>query len=83
MNTPKATHDPELLSVVNPYDLSPIGSVSLCCWETIDKYLEIAHGLFKNHKCWLPKTKRIDVLTKTIAIMKERFDVLAFQVDSK
>ena len=71
---------PEMLPVVNPYDLSDIGSVPLSDWDIVDGYLNIAHGLYRNRKCWLPKTKRIDVLTKTAALMKARFEELAFLI---
>ena len=80
MNKQNTANDLEQLQVVNPYDLSPIGSVSLSNWNTIDKYLEIAHGLFRNRNFWLSTTKRIDVLAKTAVLMQERFDALAFQI---
>ena len=70
----------EPLQVVNPFDLSPIGSVEWTDWETIDKYLDIAHGLFRNRKNWLPAHKRIEVLKNTAKIMAERFEKLAFQI---
>jgi len=68
------------LLVVNPFDLSPIGSVSITNWETVDKYLEVAHGLFRNRKNWLPKTVRIEILKKTAFIMEERREQLAFLI---
>lgn len=37
-----------VLEVVNPYDLKTIGSVPLTCWDSIDNYLDIAQGLFRD-----------------------------------
>ncbi len=68
------------IEVVNPFDLKPIGSVSLTDWETVDQYLETAHGLFRNRKAWIPTYQRIDILKKTAKIMSERFEALAFQI---
>lgn len=68
------------LEVVNPFDLKPIGSVKLTDWDIVDKYLEIAHGLFRNRKSWLPSYKRIEILKKTAKTMAERFDALAFGI---
>ena len=55
-----ATHN--VLEVVNPFDLKAIGSVTLSDWDAIDKYLEIAHGLFRNRDDWLPTYRRIEIL---------------------
>jgi hypothetical protein len=52
MTSKKAAKD--VLEVVNPYDLKTIGSVPLIGWDTIDKYLETAHQLFRNRSNWLP-----------------------------
>jgi len=70
----------DVLEVVNPFDLKAIGSVRLADWDTVDKYLEIAHGLFRNRCNWLPSYQRIEVLKKSAKIMEERFDALAFQI---
>lgn len=69
-----------VLEVVNPYDLKTIGSVPLTGWDSIDNYLDIAQGLFRDRKNWLPSYKRIEILTKTAKIMEERFEDLAFQI---
>lgn len=34
---------PEMLPVVNPYDLSDIGPVPLSDWDIVEGYLNIAH----------------------------------------
>ena len=76
----KAGVSKDILEVVNPFDLKPIGSVPLVDWDTVNKYLEIAHGLFRNRNNWLPAYKRIEILKKTASIMEERFEELAFQI---
>lgn len=68
------------LEVVNPFDLGTIGSVPLTGWDTVDKYLETAHRLFKDRKNRLPSYKRIEILKKTAKIMEGRFEELAFQI---
>lgn len=69
-----------MLEVVNPYDQKPIGSVMLTDADTVDKYLDISHRLFRNRKNWLPGFKRIEILKNTAKIMEERFEELAFQI---
>ena len=68
------------LEVVNPFDQKAIGSVNLTDADTVEKYLEISHGLFRNRKNWLPAFKRIEILKKAAKIMAERYDELAFQI---
>ncbi len=68
------------LEIVNPFDLKAIGSVPMVGWDDVDKYLEVAHGLFRNRNNWLPSYKRIDILKKAAKIMEERFEELAFQI---
>lgn len=70
----------DVLEVVNPFDQKVIGSVPLTDWETIDKYLEVAHRLFRNRSNWLPSYKRIEILKKTARIMEGRSEELAFQI---
>ena len=68
------------LNVVNPFDLSQIGQVSLVEWPEIDGYLEIAIALHKNRENWLPAYRRIEILKKTADIMQSRFDELAMLI---
>ena len=68
------------LEVVNPYDQKLIGSVTLTDANSVDQYLDIAHGLFRNRKHWLPNYKRIDILKNAAKIMEARFEELAFQI---
>ena len=68
------------VTVVNPYDLNEIGSVALDSWDVVDGYLETAKALHEDKTALLPAYQRMDVLTKAAAIMRERFDDLAFQI---
>ena len=70
----------QLLEVVNPYNLEPIGSVPMVDWNTIDEYLTIAQATFKDRSKWLPRFKRIEILNKASEIMKLQFEALAFQI---
>ncbi len=73
-----ATHD--VLEVVNPFDLKAIGSVTLSNWDAIDKYLDIAHSLFRNRDDWLPAYRRIEILKNAAKLMEGRFEALAYQI---
>ena len=70
----------DVQEVVNPYDLSVIGSVDTVDWKTVDQYLDAGFNLFRNRNNWLPSYQRIEILKKTAAIMHERFEQLAFQI---
>ena len=50
----KALAAHNVLEVVNPFDIKTIGRVALSDWDAIDKFLEVAHGLFRNRNNWLP-----------------------------
>ena len=66
--------------VVNPFDLKPIGQVTLRSWDQIDAHLDTATRLHANRKSWLPAHQRIDILNKAAKIMEGRFDELAFLI---
>lgn len=68
------------LEVVNPFDQTVIGNISLSDWSSVDQYLDTAHNLFRDRKNWLPIHRRIEILKKTVKIMEERFEGLAFQI---
>ena len=70
----------KILEVVNPFDMQVIGSVPLKGWDEIDSYLSTATELHKNRKVWLPAYQRIEILSKTAALMRDRFEDLAFQI---
>lgn len=68
------------LEVVNPFDLTSIGSVPLIDWDKADKYLATAQQLFRDRSNWLPAHQRIAILKKAATIMKGRAEELAFQI---
>ena len=68
------------LTVVNPYDLSPIDEVPLTPWPTIDGWLAQAHALHKNRGNWLPAWKRIEILNKLAELMKAQQSELAMLI---
>jgi acyl-CoA reductase-like NAD-dependent aldehyde dehydrogenase len=68
------------LEVVNPFDLTTIGSVPLVGWDDIDGSLKVATQLHKTRKAWLPAHQRAAILTKAATLMQDRFEDLAFQI---
>jgi len=66
--------------VVNPFDLSVIGSVPTSDWETVDGYLAKAQALHRDRSGWMKPHERAAILHRAMEIMKERRDHLAFQV---
>ncbi|MFU7529187.1 aldehyde dehydrogenase family protein [Qipengyuania sp. ASV99] len=66
--------------VVNPFDLSVIGSVPTADWEMVDEYLDRAQALHRDRSQWKKPHERAAILHRAMEIMKERRDHLAFQV---
>ena len=79
-NTPSKTEEHNMLEVVNPGTLAPIGSVPFTDWQTVDGYLETAATLSKNRNEWLPAHQRMAILEKTATLLQERFEELAHQI---
>jgi len=69
-----------ILQVVNPFTLKPIGEVPTVGWSTIDGWLATAERLHRDRAGWLPAHKRIAILKKTAQLMQGRFDELAHQI---
>ena len=78
--TEKSITAHDVLEVVNPFDLKAIGSVTLSDWDAINKFLEVAHGLFRNRDNWLPAYRRIEILKNAAKLMEDRFEPLAYQI---
>ena len=66
--------------VVNPFDLTPIGSVPTHDWAAVDGALERAHRLARDRTQWKKPHQRAAILHRAMGIMKERRDHLAFQI---
>lgn len=66
--------------VVNPFDLSMIGSVPTHDWDAVDAALDRAHRLARNRSQWKKPHQRAAILHKAMEIMRARRDHLAFQI---
>ena len=66
--------------VVNPFDLSVIGSVPTHDWEAVDSFLARAKELSEDRNAWMKPHERAAILHKTAEIMQERFEHLSMQV---
>lgn len=66
----------EKLEVLNPYDLSLIEELEMVDSKSVDAALAKAKMLFDNRSKWLPKYERVEILERTIEIMKSRREEL-------
>ena len=66
--------------VVNPFDLSVIGSVPTAEWDEVDAFLARAKELSEDRSAWMKPHERAAILKKAAAIMQDRFEHLSFQV---
>lgn len=71
------------LSVHSPYDGSLVGTVATSTVEDVDAALAKAHSLFRNRKAWLPKTTRIQILSRAAGLIEARRHHLALQAASE
>jgi acyl-CoA reductase-like NAD-dependent aldehyde dehydrogenase len=67
------------LEVVNPFDLSPIGTADVVDRSGVDRALAVAQDLFRHRDAWLPAHERVAVLQRTAALMRERAEALALE----
>ena len=65
-----------MLKVLSPYDLSLIKEIPLDGKAEVENALEVAYDLFQNQDKWIPAYKRIEILEKTVEIMKSRIEDL-------
>jgi len=66
--------------VVNPFDLSVIGSVPMADWDAVDAFLARAKELSEDRSAWMKPHERAAILKRAAEIMQDRFDHLAFQI---
>ena len=66
--------------VVNPFDMSPIGSVPSVDGDTVEDYLATAYALSRDRSQWKKPHERAGILHRAMEIMKQRRDHLAMQV---
>jgi len=76
---PGATADGEPIDVDAPWDGSVIATVETAGADTVERALATAHGLFRDRDAWLPVPRRIDILGRAGAIMRERRETLALE----
>ena len=74
---PGATASHEHENVFAPYDGYHIATVEKADLEGVRVALDTAYGLFRNRDAWLSPARRIEILSRTVVIMKERRDELA------
>jgi len=66
-------------AVTAPFDGAFIQNVPAASAEDVEKALATAYGLFRDRSSWLPKHRRIEILSKAAEIIKERREALAMQ----
>ena len=76
---PGATSKSPAVTVHAPFDRKPIGTVATADAAAVEHALKIAHSLYRNRDAWLPAVKRIEILEKAVALMKERAEFLAVE----
>ena len=79
MLVPGATSDDGNLEVVAPFDGSVIATVTAADGAAIDQAHANASSLFDSRDQWLQPSQRIDILSKTAAIMTDRAEELAVE----
>lgn len=65
--------------VHSPYDGSLIGRVERAGEDGVEAALKTAHALFRDRDAWLGPARRLEILERTAAIMRERRDELAVE----
>ena len=76
---PGASTTASPVTVVAPWDLSPIASVERADSSVVEQALSNAYGLYRNRDAWLPMRERVQILTRSMAIMRERREELAVE----
>ena len=67
------------IKVHAPFDRRVIGEVATADAATVEKALATAHALYRNRDAWLPAVRRIEILERAGALMKERAEMLAVE----
>lgn len=65
-----------MLKVYSPFAQSLIKELRLIGKQEVEKQLQTAYALFENQSEWLPAHQRIEILEKTVEIMKGRVEAL-------
>ena len=65
------------LEVTSPFDGGPVATIETIDAAGVDAALRNAARMFHHKGAWLPADRRIAILERTAALMRERFDELA------
>ncbi|MBI2383297.1 MAG: aldehyde dehydrogenase family protein [Gammaproteobacteria bacterium] len=76
---PGAVSRSDPVTVHAPYDRRPIGSAATADEAAVEHALATAYRLFRDRDAWLPAARRIEILEKAAALMKERAEWLALE----
>lgn len=76
---PGASSSAADVTVSAPWDLAPIATVARADAATVEKALANAYACFRNRDAWLPMRERVQILTRAMAIMRERRETLAVE----
>ena len=72
MNSADTKSAAKTLTVVNPFDLSPIDTLAENSAADAENALATAYALFRDRKGWLPVHERLAILERTVALMEQR-----------
>lgn len=67
------------LKVHAPFDRRLIGEVATADDGAVEHALATAHALYRDRDAWLPAARRIEILERAGALMKERAEMLAVE----
>lgn len=76
---PGAKGDGNTITVVAPWDLSPITHVPTISLDDAERALSTAYSIFRDRDRWLPIPKRIEVLERTAELMQAQAETLAIE----
>ncbi|TXH03809.1 MAG: aldehyde dehydrogenase family protein [Nevskiaceae bacterium] len=76
---PGATSAAKPVTVHAPWNRAVIGEVAAADAAAVEHALATAHALFRNRDGWLPRLRRVEILEKAQALMRERAELLAVE----
>ena len=65
-----------MLKVTSPYDQSIIREIPVQSKSDVEKAIAAAYNLFEDQSTWIPAYKRVEILERVVAIMKDKIDEL-------
>lgn len=76
---PGATSSASDVVVSAPWDGSPIANVARADSATVEQALSNAFALYRDRDSWIPMRERVQILTRAMAIMRERRESMAVE----